>query len=354
MFTIKSFTPQRLTVQKNPDYWDADAVKVAEVRFIKDGEPQINQLNLSKGMYDAQYMYVPDIEDTFVAADPEHHGYWFAPGSPISLYMNNAKAPFDDVAFRAAIMHGIDKETLVKQAGEGYTTVASQTSLVVPGMDDWLDPSIENKGVVEYDLDTADAMLTEAGYAKDSQGRRLDKAGKPMAFELITPQGWDDWTRAAKEVEGDLEDLGIDVTVNTPQYETLEVERRQGNYDLTFGVRGGTCSMFQNFDEPLNSANTAPVGQDATTNESRFADPEVDALLDQLRSAATEEDQKPVVAELSRAMIEKVPFIPIWYGARWFEYNTSRAEGWPTEEDPYAAASDNTIIFKRLTPASGQ
>jgi peptide/nickel transport system substrate-binding protein len=354
MFTVKSFTPQRLTVQKNPDYWDADAVRVAEVRFIKDGEPQINQLNLSKGMYDAQYMYVPDVEDTFVAADPEHHGYWFAPGSPISLYMNNAKPPFDDVAFRSAIMHGIDKETLVEQAGEGYTTVASQTSLVVPGMDDWLDPSIENKGIIEYDPGTADAMLSEAGYETDSQGRRLGKDGQPMAFELITPQGWDDWTRAAREVEGDLEDLGIDVTVSTPQYETLEVERRQGNYDLTFGVRGGTCSMFQNFDEPLNSANTAPIGQDATTNESRFADPEVDALLEQLRSAATEEDQKPIVADLSRAMIEKVPFIPIWYGARWFEYNTSRVEGWPTEDDPYAAASDNTIIFKRLTPASGQ
>jgi peptide/nickel transport system substrate-binding protein len=311
MFTIKSFTPQRLVVEKNPNYWDADKVDVAEVRFIKDGESQINQLNLTKGMYDAQYMYVPDIENTFVKADPEHYHYWFAPGSPISLYMNTAKAPFDDLSFRTAIMYGMDKETLVKQAGEGYTTIASQTSLVVPGMDDWLDPSIPDKGIIGFDADKADSMLTDAGYLRDAQGKRLGKDGKPMSFTFITPQGWDDWTRAAREVEGDFEALGIDVTVETPQYETLEVDRRQGNYDLLFGVRGGSCSMFQNFDEPLNSANTAPIGKDATTNESRFSDPEVDALLDQLRSAATAEDQKPIVAELEKQMIEKVPFVPL-------------------------------------------
>lgn len=354
MFTIKSFTPQRLTVEKNPDYWDADKVKVAEVRFVKDGEPQINQLNLSKGMYDAQYMYVPDVENTFVSADPEHFGYWYAPGSPISLYMNNAKAPFDDLQFRTAIMYGMDKETLVQQAGEGYTTVASQTSLVVPGMADWLDPSIPNQGIVDFDLDKADAILTDAGYVTDSEGRRLGKDGQPLSFDLITPQGWDDWTRAAREVEGDFEALGIDVTVNTPQFETLEKDRRQGNYDLVFGVRGGTCSMFQNFNEPLNSANTAPVGQDATTNEARFSDPEVDALLAELGAAATEEDQKPIVAELEKQMMEKVPFVPLWYGARWFQYNTTRAEGWPTEDDPYAAPSNNTLIMKRLTPPAAQ
>lgn len=354
MFTVKSFTPQRLTMQKNADYWDAKNVKVSEVRFVKDGEPQINQLNLSKGMYDAQYMYVPDIEKTYVQADPDHHGYWFAPGSPISLYMNNARAPFDDVAFRRAVMHGIDKDTLVKKAGEGYTTVASQTSLVVPGMDSWLDPALEDKGIIPFDQDLAAKMLTDAGYETDADGNRLSKDGTPLSFEFITPQGWDDWTRAAEEVKNSFEVLGIDVTVSTPQYETLEVDRRQGNYDLLFGVRGGSCSMFQNFNEPLNSANTAPVGQDATTNEVRFSDPEVDALLDQLRNAATPEEQQPIVVELENAMIDKVPFVPLWYGARWFQYNTSRVEGWPNAEDSYAGASDNTIIFKRLTPAESE
>lgn len=354
MFTIKSFTPQRVSMVKNPNHWDADKVKVQEVRFVKDGEPQINQLNLAKGMYDAQYMYVPDIENTYVKADPEHHGYWFQPGSPISLFMNNAKAPFDDVAFRAAIMHGIDKERLVERAGEGYTTVASQTSLVVPGMDDWLDPSLENKGIIAFDPEAADEMLTEAGYETDAEGRRLGLDGQPLSFSFITPQGWDDWTRAANEVVASLKDLGIAVKVNTPQYETFEVDRRQGNYDMLFGVRGGTCSMFQNFNEPLHSDNTAPIGQDATTNESRFSDPAVDALIDELRNATTPEEQKPIVIELQNAMIEKVPFVPIWYGARWFQYNTTRVDGWPTADDPYAAASDNAIIFKRLTPPSGK
>ena len=41
-------------------------------------------------------MFVPDIEKVYVAKDPAHNKYWFAPGGVISLYLNLTKAPFDD------------------------------------------------------------------------------------------------------------------------------------------------------------------------------------------------------------------------------------------------------------------
>ena len=34
--------------------------------------------------------------------------------------------------------------------------------------------------------------------------------------------------------------------------------------------------------------------------------------------------------------MDEVPIIPLWYGAKWFQYNTTKAVGWPNEENPYA------------------
>jgi peptide/nickel transport system substrate-binding protein len=171
---------------------------------------------------------------------------------------------------------------------------------------------------------------------------------------MITPQGWTDWTAAANSVAADFGALGIDVTVETPQYEALEQARLTGNFELTFGVRGGGCSMSQNFDEPLSSANTAPIGERATTNEVRWEDPATDAVLAELANTADLEAQKPLVHQLENIMMDEVPFIPLWYGARWFEFSTRHVTGWPDADDPYAIPSDNHLVFTALEPVEEQ
>jgi peptide/nickel transport system substrate-binding protein len=50
-------------------------------------------------------------------------------------------------------------------------------------------------------------------------------------------------------------------------------------------------------------------------------------------------------------MMDQVPMIPLWYGAKWFQYRTARATGWPSEQNPYAAPSDNLLIITSLKPA---
>ena len=230
-------------------------------------------------------------------------------------------------------------------------TVASQTSVVVPGQSAWLDPEIPDEGVLPYDVDRASTMLTEAGYPLDSSGRRLGTDGQPLSFTLITPQGWSDWTSAATVITESLGELGIDATIETPVYETLEQDRSTGNFQLALGTRGGTCSMFTNFDEPLGSANTAPIGERALTNEVRWEDPETDALLARLATTVDAEDQKPIIHELENIMMDEAPFITLWYGGRWFEYSTRHATGWPSAETPYAGPSDNLLIYTSLVPA---
>jgi peptide/nickel transport system substrate-binding protein len=109
--------------------------------------------------------------------------------------------------------------------------------------------------------------------------------------------------------------------------------------------------MYSNFSDPLNSARTAPVGKKAASNEVRWNDAETDKLLAQLHDATSEQAQKKAVAGLAHIMVDQVPTIPIWYGAKWFQYDTTRAVGWPNEQDPYASAGDPLLWMVHLKPA---
>ena len=350
--TVKSFNPKQLVVERNPDYWQADKVKVKEIRWNKtDAGGQIEQLKLSRGEYDQHGMFIPDIKKSYVDRDPKHHHYWYAPGSLISVYMNHTKAPFKDVGFRRALTTAFDHEKVVKKAQLGYVKQASQSALVIPGQEDWLPKGIKNEGRIGYDPKAADKALTEAGYKKDSQGRRLGKDGKPISFTFKVPGDYTDWVASADILVKNLKDLGLDVEQETPTSQAHDQDRANGNFDMMFGVHGGGCNMYANYNDPLDSARTAPIGKRAVSNEVRWKDSRTDKLLGQLRVATSEKAQKKAVAGLVDVMMNDVPVIPIWYGAKWFQYDTTKAEGWPNAKNPYAAGGDNLLVLTHLVPA---
>ena len=72
-------------------------------------------------------MFVPDIQKTYVERDPKNNHYWYPPGATISLYMNLTKAPFNDVAFRRALLTAFNRQEIADKAQLGYVKPASQT-----------------------------------------------------------------------------------------------------------------------------------------------------------------------------------------------------------------------------------
>ncbi len=351
-FTIKSLNPRRLVVERNPGYWQADKIKVKEIRFNKaDAGGQVEQLKLSRGEYDEQGLFIPNVKKSYVDRDPKHHHYWYAPGGAVSVYMNLTEKPFDDVTFRRALTTAFDDETVVRKAQLGYVKPASQTGLVVPGQDAWVPGDIKNKGLIPYDPKAADRALTQAGYTKDSKGRRLGKDGKPISFTFKVPGEWSDWVASADILIGNLKSLGFQVEKETPTPDAHNEQRATGRYDMMFGVHGGSCDMYTNFSDPLNSARTAPIGKTAPSNEVRWIDPQTDRLLAQLHDATGEKTQKQAVAGLAHIMMDQVPMIPIWYGAKWFQYDTTKAVGWPNAQHPYASAADALLWMTHLKPA---
>jgi peptide/nickel transport system substrate-binding protein len=241
----------------------------------------------------------------------------------------------------------IDRDSIAKKAELGYVTTASQTLLKLPGQESWLDPKIPNKGMIPYDKAKATQILTSNGY-KQQGGKMLGKDGKPIEFKFMVPAGWADWIQAAQIIQRNLSDIGIKMDIETPTPQIHDQRRAAGDFDTLFTVPAGKCSMYQNYSEPLNSAATAAIGQTATSNWIRYKDPATDALLQQLRSTTSEAQQEPIVHQLENVMMTQFPLIPLWYGAVWFEYRTTKAVGWPSEQNPYASPNNTELVLINL------
>jgi peptide/nickel transport system substrate-binding protein len=350
--TVKSFNGRQLVLQRNPNYWQADKVKVQQLTFTNNsGGGDADKLRMARGEYDWNAMFITDIDKTYVSKDKDFNKYWFPPGGIISLYMNLTKAPFNDAGFRKALTGAIDRQEISDKAEFGYVQPASQTGLILPNAKDWLAPQYQaDNGVIKYDAEAAKAAFRSAGYSYDGSGKLLGKDGKPMKLAFKVQAGFLDWIAASNVVKDNLGKVGIDLEVRTQAPPDVDNDRNIGNYDMTFGVPGGSCSNFQNFDDPLGTDRTAPIGKEAKSNTIRWSDPTTDSLLSQLHSTVDEAGQKPIVYKLQDIMMQQVPHIPLWYGPNWFEYRTKNAVGWPSADDPYAYPNNDLLILTHLTP----
>lgn len=100
-------------------------------------------------------------------SNPDKYGVVEIPDFGV-YYMgfNVTKPPFDDLAFRQAIARTVDFETIVDTILEGYAEPGA--SFIAPANASWYDPDVVP---AQFDLDEARALLTDAGYTWDAQGK---------------------------------------------------------------------------------------------------------------------------------------------------------------------------------------
>src|SRR5262249_7979550 len=81
---------------KTGTYWQQDKVKIANLSFPSYVSNTTASLALSQGQIDWGGNDIANIDKVFVAKDPEHNKYWFAPVNVVTLTLNTTKAPLND------------------------------------------------------------------------------------------------------------------------------------------------------------------------------------------------------------------------------------------------------------------
>jgi len=120
-FKFKSWTRgDKVELVRNADYWQPGKVKLESVTFRFIGDPQAQVAALRGGDVDA----IPNIAAPEVFADLKKDQRFTAvvgnTEGEVVAGLNNAKKPFDDVRVRRALMHAVDRKTLIEGAYSGF------------------------------------------------------------------------------------------------------------------------------------------------------------------------------------------------------------------------------------------
>jgi peptide/nickel transport system substrate-binding protein len=352
-YVLGTFNPNQYTLNKNPTYWQADKVAASKIVFPALTGNQQSQLQLSRGGYDWATLFVPDVQKTWVSK-AAGNAYWFPPGGTISLFLNLTKAPYNNATFREGLSDALNRTEIANKAEDGYVQPASQSGLLLPNLQKWLDPALPNKGIVTQDTAKAMQLFAQAGYTKKGS-TLVDKNGKAVTMTIETPNGFTDWLQGAQTLQQQLKVVGIAVTIRTPEYAAYSAAEQNGTFDAAIGSFGGTGSPYLDFYNNLSSKQTAPVGKPAASNFSRFSSPAVDKLLDQLQRETKPAQEQTSVNALEQVMYTQVPVLALWYGGTWGEYTTAGFTGWPTATNPYAPpapyGNPPLMIITHLTAA---
>ncbi len=355
-FTLKRYQTDVAVYDKNPSYWQADQVKVDEVRFPEYKDNATLQLALPKGDIDWAGYFSPTLQQDFVAKDTAHNHIFM---DAVNLYSicPNQKDPLiggqAGLPVRLALSTALDRNAIAGQATAGLEPPGSMTGLVLPTAKDWLDPQFANLPTTA-DTAKAEKYLTDAGFTKGSDGI-YQKNGKRLSFTLRSVDSYSDWNAAAKLIADQAKAVGIEiknVTVGEDNYYTLRSNGKY-NYQLMFcGMVGGPTPYYL-YNQYLNSNE---VGQ-GKFNFVAWSDPTTDKYLNQYASTTDQSAQKQAIQGIQKVFVENQPFIPLWTGADYDEYSTKAFTGWPDTTNPYSSGSPNTapdleIVILHLQPVS--
>ncbi len=350
-YVMDSWTTESVTLTANPDYWGGE-LTVPELHYVSYGDNAALTTALATGEADWAQAFIPQIQDSYLSADPDNKFLVSPTAGAGTLFMNLQTKPFNDPALRQALAWTIDRQAYVDIAREG----ASEAVWSVTG----LGALLEDEVIPEYagqeysvDIDKAREILTDAGYTGEGE-TLIDPDGEAVTFSISVPAGWSDWnTEQALIAEELKEGLGIEVKVDQPDWGGWDAARQEGTFQAIIHWLEDTGNAYGLYTSTMDPKWI--VDGKAAFNFGRFDDPAVTDALNTYANASSDADREAALAVMQTAFVENVPAIPLGAHPLLGEFNTRNYVGWPSEEDQYASADPTqpavVQILTQLQPA---
>lgn len=166
---------------------------------------------------------------------------------------------FNNVAFRRAVAHAIDRETMLNNVFRGLGELHNSPLDIQSPY--YLSPQKGLK-VYEYNQELAKKLLLDAGFKYDAKNQLVDDNGLRVRFTLNTNVENKTRVTMAAQIKGDLARIGIQVDANPISFNTL-VDKLNNGLDWECYLLGFTGSL-----EPNDGANKwIPDGNSHSFNQ---------------------------------------------------------------------------------------
>jgi peptide/nickel transport system substrate-binding protein len=352
-YMISKCASDNVTYTANPIYWQRGLPKVKTVQYpaILSASTENGMLANGGGQWGGQF--IPNVKAFYLSKSPYNH-YWYPPYANVDIFINLKVAPLNRLAVRQAIAYAVNRQRVSSIGEYGYEPPANQAGIVTPTFSSWLDKGLLSKYKYSYNPAKAISLLEKAGYKRGRDGI-FEKNGKQLAFSILNVGAYPDWVASVQVVQQELAAVGIKLTPDNLTTTAYDADLYPGKYQLAYDEETGGPTPYYELRQLLDSANTAPIGKDATTNFERYANPATDSLFDEYAGTTSSTLQHKIVDQLEQVMLSDVPVIPMTEAVAWYQYNTATFSGWVTPNNPYAMPApylfpDDEVQLLHLVP----
>jgi peptide/nickel transport system substrate-binding protein len=294
---------EKVVLVANPDYFEGQPYISRVVYRIIPSQATIFLELKARGVDAAGLTALQFKRQTeYPAFRKAYHKYEYPANAYTYLGFNLKDPRFADRRVRQAIAHAIDKQELIDGVLLGLGRDA--TGPYKPGT--WA----HNPNVKRYphDMAKARALLAEAGWKANDDGVLVDTHGQPFAFELLTNQGNDERKKVAEIVQASLKDLGIHVDIRVIEWASFLKEYiKKRRFDAI--ILGWGIGLDPDQYEIWHSSKTGPD----ELNHISYANPEVDALLEQGRRSCRQAERKTYYDRLQAILAEDQPIVFLYF-----------------------------------------
>ena len=351
---IKFADDKNLKICRNSNYYRPGEPYLDCIHYIAIQGPDDILNALVKGEIDWGIGFVANVKKNFVNANKKHHGYWYPPEGLVNLYFNTRKKPINDLKFRQAVSMSLDRETIVDLAGYGYPTSESHVVGIGRLFKSYFDEKINEK----YDYlsfylpERVKKLLDDSGYKdRDGDGYREKPNGETFSVSVMCVAGWPDWEQAVQMVSEYLNDVGINAYAHPVDWNTYDKSLKEGTYDIAMNWSMSDVDPVITYKDYFHSSRVGKSWQAGHGVIRRH----VDRWIDQYSQTQDPGKRKTILNKLMTFTAENLPFTPLWSNPTWFQYNSTRIVGWPSESNPYVNpwfydGGSKLLLFSQLRP----
>ena len=277
-FKVASYVPgEDLVVEKYDGYWKKGYPFLDEVDFkvVTDAKMAVNYLNA--GTIDI-YQYLTADQAVTVNSD-----YDILEGSVNyvqGMFLNNAKAPFDDVRVRQAIYYAVDRDMINAMIFGGKSHIIGTN--MIPASRKYY--NAETETTYTHDVEKAKELLTEAGYPDG------------FSFTITVPNNYAPHESTANIIAENLAEVGIKANIQLVEFNTwyseVYVDR---NYEATVVAVDGRLAPSTFFDKNITGA---------ANNFTNYSNPEFDAVFAQATSELDPDKKVGYYKELQQILAD--------------------------------------------------
>jgi peptide/nickel transport system substrate-binding protein len=278
---------ERLTLEKNPNYWQADQVSLDAVQWVSVPDDNTRMLNVQAGELDCA-IFVPFSQIETLKADPNLNVMLDPSSREDHIIVNSAHGDLAKVEVRQALDMAIDKQALVDTITFGTGTVAN---------------SIIPKGGLYHNPDNPTHK-----YDPEAAKKLLEKAGvKDLTLNYVVQAGDEVNEQTAVLVQQQLAAIGVTANINKVDASQFVTTLIDGNYDL------GEVYWTNDIIDPDEKI-TFALGHDSNNNFwTNYKNDEVKDLVAKARVENDPAKRQQMYYDLQRISRNEVSLIDLYY-----------------------------------------